>query len=705
MRRQQSHSAFQADALRDVLVARAHAEHDPVFFGIFALVCTRLLPNLMIKDVLGSLPLATQESTGERLLATLRSMGFTARPLKRSLDRLKPWHFPALFVSDDEQNAFLLLHEEGQCVALGADGDAYLPETLPGGALYYLGQEAHIDPLSAESRKHTRYSWLRALLAAFAPLRHGILWATLAVTVLSILQPFAISAFYRAVFSDGDVTGLPWLAGAMILLVLGLHSAMKIRSRALAWLAARLNYLVGRATFEKIMQLPAVRTLRLDAKDQSARVRSFENVSDFLTSPLALTLLDAPAAILGLALIGWIFPPVGILLTVFALLYGKLIMFGAKRMKVLTSKMSDLATDLQHAMVETFEKRELIRECGLQYRWADLQKRRIARAQGVNLEIARLMAVVEAVASLVFSVAFISVIGLMAELGRNYGLSGPAMLGVILLTSMVLSPLHGLCLALPRFEQSSRAVQQINEFMALESEMELDAQRRRLPSIQGIVALRNVSMRIGDGRPVILGLDFATAPGEVLGITGAAGSGKSMILKLLQGMLPPSFGTVLIEGVDIEQLPLRALRSALGYLPQKPALLPGSLRDNLTMANPLADDRQISNVLSLVGLADIDLDGAPPPYDLADTFIWQFALAQALLVGQGLLLIDEIPNNILNNGFGIILHNVLRSAKGRLTVLFVSNRSDLLALASRVLVLRHGNTPLLMSPEALAEAA
>jgi ABC-type bacteriocin/lantibiotic exporter with double-glycine peptidase domain len=192
-----------------------------------------------------------------------------------------------------------------------------------------------------------------------------------------------------------------------------------------------------------------------------------------------------------------------------------------------------------------------------------------------------------------FFFAVIMVIGVVALWSVKYQLGPAGLLGVVLLTSSVLAPLHALCLALPRFEQCSKSLEQINAFMDVESEAATDAQRRRLPIIRGNAALRNITMRIGNGRPMLFGLDLQIHAGDIIGISGAAGTGKSTILHLLQGLTQPSFGVVQIEGVDLEQLPLRTLRSTIGYIPQKPSLLPGSLRDNLDMANPVASPADV----------------------------------------------------------------------------------------------------------------
>jgi ABC-type bacteriocin/lantibiotic exporter with double-glycine peptidase domain len=366
-------------------------------------------------------------------------------------------------------------------------------------------------------------------------MRWVVVATTLAVVIVTIAQPFVISAFYRSVFTRGDELAMPWLLTLLLILVVIMWGMLALRSHALAWFAARLNYVVGCATFDKMMHLPAFLTQRLDAKDQSSRVRSFENVSDFLTSPLAAILLDLPVSMLGLIAVLWVMPPAGIVLVGAGLCYGGLFFFCDRRMGVLTSMLADQATELQHVMVETFEKRELIRECGLQHRWADLQERRIERAQLVQYAMSRLMAIVEGLASFFFAVAFIMVIGTVALWSMKYELGPAELLGVVLLTSSVLAPMHALCLALPRFEQCGKSVEQINAFMDLETEAVTDVQRRRLPIIRGNATMRNITMRIGNGRPMLFGLDLDINAGDLIGIHGSAGTGKSTILHLLQG--------------------------------------------------------------------------------------------------------------------------------------------------------------------------
>jgi ABC-type transport system involved in cytochrome bd biosynthesis fused ATPase/permease subunit len=81
----------------------------------------------------------------------------------------------------------------------------------------------------------------------------------------------------------------------------------------------------------------------------------------------------------------------------------------------------------------------------------------------------------------------------------------------------------------------------------------------------------------------------------------------------------------------------------------------------------------------------------------------RFALARALLVNSRLLLIDEVPNSILDAGLGDILRRLIIQSRGRRTVMFVSHRSDFLSVADRVVVLRYGGAPAIVQPNAFLE--
>lgn len=684
----------------------------------FAHICQEICPDIALKDVLHALPDAHPEGSRlgivDRIERAMINLGCTASRRKASLGELQPWQLPALFEDEATGRVWLILPDGQGARVIGAEGvDDSLQFSARG--MVHRFRRMRIGVLNlADQRRHNGRTWFSALLATMKTTRWALALTSLVGAALLLSQPLLIAAFYRVVFQNGDNAAVPAFALALLIAWGARISMADLRMRCLAWLAARLNFLVGSATFQQMLYLPSSFFQLADAKDQAARIRSFESVSEFVTSPLAPLLLDLPIAALALLLVFGLSPVIGLLLTVLAIAQVTLFLMARRRMRGLTSALADHATDLQHVLVETFEKSAIIRECNLEDRWADIHYHKIAKAQRVQKEISRLTAYTEAATNLVTTCGIACVIGASALLVSHGALGFGGQLAMVVLCGMVLAPLQAICLAVPRFEQCSKVIAQINDFMDIPLDENLECLARPLPMIRGNLALRNLTLRSQAGVPVLMGLELAAQTGQIIGISGAAGTGKTMLLNSVQGIVKPSFGSVMIEGVDIRQLPLRNLRNGIGYVPQEPAFLPGSIADNLAFVNASLRPDQVAHAFRFVGLDDLARIATDAGANGLDTLRslpdgtdvpWRFALAQALLTGSRLLLIDEIPNAVVNAGLGEVLQDLIRSARGRVTIMFVSQRTDLLKQADIVIGLRYGRVPVIAKGTELAQAA
>jgi putative ABC transport system ATP-binding protein len=192
------------------------------------------------------------------------------------------------------------------------------------------------------------------------------------------------------------------------------------------------------------------------------------------------------------------------------------------------------------------------------------------------------------------------------------------------------------------------------------------------------------------GRVVFDGLNAGLADGAT-GIVGPSGVGKSTLLRLLNRLADPAAGTIRYHGRDLREHDVLALRRDVGLVPQLPALMEGTVADNLLYGPRLAKQRP--DVAGSLRLAGLDPAFAPrPAHALSVGEQQRVMLARALALKPSVLLLDE-PTSALDEATKAAIEGTLRDLHGRLGLCFVLVTHELAQatrLADRVLVLEPG---------------
>jgi ATP-binding cassette subfamily C protein LapB len=215
---------------------------------------------------------------------------------------------------------------------------------------------------------------------------------------------------------------------------------------------------------------------------------------------------------------------------------------------------------------------------------------------------------------------------------------------------------------------------------------------------QGILSLEKLHFAFAPGAPpAIEGVQFTIKPGGVHAIVGPNGGGKTTLLKLMQGLYPPSVGRVLIDNVDVQQLSRRQLAAWVGYVPQETFLFAGTIRENVAMRRPDASDEQIVAAAKLADVHDLIVD-MPQGYNasigeaggrLSAGFRQRIAIARALLGDPPVLLLDE-PTASLDRQAEERLCDTLDVLSRERNVVVVTHSPALLAVADNIIVLERG---------------
>ncbi len=202
-------------------------------------------------------------------------------------------------------------------------------------------------------------------------------------------------------------------------------------------------------------------------------------------------------------------------------------------------------------------------------------------------------------------------------------------------------------------------------------------------------------------------ISFAAAPGSLTVVTGPSGCGKSTLLALLAGLLEPTSGSVGSGGVPAAG---DAWRSQVSWVPQRPTFVPGTVADNLRLADPGASDEALWDALTTVALAErigsfggLDVEVTEDAALLSAGERARLALARAVLAGRPWVLLDE-PTAHLDPITRRIIGDVIAALAVDAGVVVVSHDAEVVALADRVLELAPPATPTLVAADPAASA-
>jgi ATP-binding cassette subfamily C protein/ATP-binding cassette subfamily C protein EexD len=220
----------------------------------------------------------------------------------------------------------------------------------------------------------------------------------------------------------------------------------------------------------------------------------------------------------------------------------------------------------------------------------------------------------------------------------------------------------------------------------------------RLPEPQGHVSVERLMLRLpGSAAPLLNNISFDLQPGESMAIVGPSAAGKSLLCKVLAGIVPPSLGSVRIDHAELAAWHPDDLRPHVGYLPQEIALFPGSVGDNIARLGDAAPE-EIIRAARLAGVHELILR-LPDGYQtdvgefghlLSGGQRQRIALARAVLGRPKLVILDEPNSNLDPAGEAALVQAIVELKTQGCTVVVVSHKLGIVQKLDKTLLLRDG---------------
>lgn len=612
--------------------------------------------------------------------------------------------------------AIVMMRAERACVLLAVDPDrqsvrVIYPELEAGpvwvplaqvsaeyqGVLAYLRPTEQLDTRTPNPGTAPKRHWFWGVIAESRSVYRDVLLAALMANVFALGLPLFVMNVYDRVVPNHAMDTLWVLTAGLSIMLVGDLLLRTLRGWFIDVAGARCDIKLSARILEKILGT------RLEHRPSSAGVlaaslRSFESVRDFIGSASITVLIDVPFGIVFMGVIAWIAWPLLLPLLLAASLLFLYALLARRRMRRLSETMYRAGAERNAILVEALVGLETLKAIGaeapVQRKWEQstlLLARAGSELRLVATSVNSASGFVQQGLNMVIVVLGVYMIG-------EQSLSVGALMACTMLASRAIAPVGAAAGLLMQYQTAATALASLDALM--EKEVERPEGKRFLGRgrLAGAIEFRDVSFTYpGEDRPALRNVNLRIAPGERVAIIGRVGSGKSTLQRLILGLYKPTSGAILVDGIDIRQIDPAELRRQVGYVEQKVTLFHGTLRDNIALGAPHANDECLVRCAGVAGIADM-VNKHPAGFDMAVGERGEslsggqrqgVALARALANDPAILLLDEPTSSMDHSTEAAVKQRLGAYAQG-LTTVIVSHRNSMLELADRFIVIDGG---------------
>ena len=633
--------------------------------------------------------------------------GFASTLVRKDLDQISPFVLPCILMlrgkkacilqsfSEDKKMANIItpdLSTGTSTIETSKLKDEYL------GYAYYLKREfVPEDTSSTKLIDAGNDHWFWGTLKRSKKIYFDVVIASFIINLFVLASPLFTMNVYDRVVPNNAVETL-WVLALGVSVVYGIDLFLKfVRSYFLEIAGKKSDIIMSSILFERVMDM------KFSNKPKSvgsfaSNLKEFDTVRNFFSSASLAAIVDLPFALIFLIVtyfIGSYLVLVPIVIMIAILCYTFFIKDPLQNAIKSTFEASAMKNGI---LIESLRSLETLKTLGasghVQWNWEE------ATGEIANRSIKSkiITTSITTVTSFLVQLNTIAIIVLGVYMIQDTHLTMGGLIAAVMLSSRAIAPMGQVASLAANFEQTKTAYQSLSKIMQMPVERPEGKKFVRRNSFDGKIEFKNVSFTYPDTTKGSLDrINFVIQPGEKVGIIGRNGSGKTTLQKIILGLYAPTEGSVLIDGIDINQIDPADLRRNIGYVPQDVVLFKGTVRENIVQKAPYVDDMQIIKAAKVSGV-DEYVNAHPlgfdmPVFERGDGISGgqrqSIAVARAFLLDSPIILLDE-PTNSLDNTVESKLKANLKVNTVNKTMILVTHRTSMLDLVDRLIVMDNG---------------